>query len=84
MFVSLFQALVNGDINAYLIRGLSPSTEYEVLLAAIYGNEVESDEVILVESTGKITSPQVLLKCRVVLWLLCQLLIMTEPLCRLS
>lgn len=55
MFVPLFQALVNGDVNTYLIKGLSPSAEYEVLLAAIYGNEVESDEVILVESTGKIT-----------------------------
>lgn len=28
--------------------------EYEVLLAAIYSNEVESDEMVLVESTGKL------------------------------
>lgn len=45
--------MVNGNIYTYLIEKLSPSTEYEVLLAAIYGNEVESDEVILVESTGE-------------------------------
>lgn len=44
---------MNGNINSYLIKGLSPASEYEVLLAAIYGNEVESDEVILVESTGE-------------------------------
>uniref|UniRef100_A0A4W6BTA5 Collagen type XIV alpha 1 chain n=1 Tax=Lates calcarifer TaxID=8187 RepID=A0A4W6BTA5_LATCA len=40
----------------YMIKGLSPATEYEVLLAAIYANEVESDEVILVESTVKRTT----------------------------
>lgn len=45
---------MNGNINTYLIKGLSPFTEYEVLLAAIYSNEVESDEVILVETTGKL------------------------------
>lgn len=50
----LFQVLVNGNINTYLIKGLSPITEYEVLLAAIYSNEVESDEMILVESTSKL------------------------------
>ncbi|KAF1382087.1 hypothetical protein PFLUV_G00160800, partial [Perca fluviatilis] len=38
------EVLVNGNINTYLIKGLSPVTEYEVLLAAIYMNEVESDE----------------------------------------
>uniref|UniRef100_A0A8D0D6G1 Collagen type XIV alpha 1 chain n=1 Tax=Sander lucioperca TaxID=283035 RepID=A0A8D0D6G1_SANLU len=48
------EVLVNGNINTYLIKGLSPVTEYEVLLAAIYMNEVESDEVVLVESTGKL------------------------------
>eukprot|EP00064_Thunnus_orientalis_P018365 superscaffoldBa00004207_g18463 len=45
------EALVNGNINTYLIKGLSPASEYEVVLAAIYKNEVESDEVILVETT---------------------------------
>lgn len=48
---------MDGDLNTYLIKGLSPSTEYEVLLAAVYWNEVESDEVILVESTGKRSVP---------------------------
>lgn len=52
-FVLLFQVMVNGNTNTYLIQGLSPSSEYEVLLAAIYGNEVESDEVVLIETTGK-------------------------------
>ncbi|XP_068592997.1 collagen alpha-1(XIV) chain-like isoform X3 [Cebidichthys violaceus] len=45
------EVLVNGNINTYVIKGLSPLTEYEVLLAAIYANEAESDEVVLVEST---------------------------------
>uniref|UniRef100_A0A671TKY2 Collagen type XIV alpha 1 chain n=1 Tax=Sparus aurata TaxID=8175 RepID=A0A671TKY2_SPAAU len=43
------EVLVDGHINTYLIKGLSPASEYEVLLAAIYNNEAESDEVILVE-----------------------------------
>lgn len=43
---------MNGNVNTYLIKGLSPDSEYEVLLAAIYGNEIESDEVVLVETTG--------------------------------
>ncbi|XP_041812046.1 collagen alpha-1(XIV) chain isoform X3 [Chelmon rostratus] len=50
------EVLVNGNINTYLIKGLSPATEYEVLLSAVYSNEVESDEVILVESTVKRTT----------------------------
>ncbi|XP_063321667.1 collagen alpha-1(XIV) chain-like [Pelmatolapia mariae] len=50
------EVLVNGNINTYLIKELTPSTEYEVLLAAIYGNELESDEVILVESTVEKTT----------------------------
>ena len=44
---------MDGSTNSYLIKGLRPSTEYEVLLAAVYGNEVESEEAVLVESTGK-------------------------------
>ncbi|XP_047200091.1 collagen alpha-1(XIV) chain [Hippoglossus stenolepis] len=50
------EALVNGNLNTYLIRGLTPDSEYEVLLAAVYANEVESDEVILVESTVERTT----------------------------
>ncbi|KAM6974892.1 LOW QUALITY PROTEIN: collagen alpha-1(XIV) chain [Tautogolabrus adspersus] len=50
------EVLVNGNINTYLITGLSHLTEYEVLIAAIYNNEAESDEVILVESTVERTT----------------------------
>lgn len=46
--------MVNGNTNTYLIKGLEPASEYEVLLAAVYANEVESDEVVLVETTGKL------------------------------
>lgn len=49
----LFQVLVNGNINTYLTKGLEPASEYEVLLAAIYANQEESDEVVLIETTGK-------------------------------
>lgn len=52
---ALLQVLVDRNINTYVIKGLSPGSEYEVLLAAMYNNEVESDEVTLVESTGKST-----------------------------
>uniref|UniRef100_A0A3Q3WT58 Uncharacterized protein n=1 Tax=Mola mola TaxID=94237 RepID=A0A3Q3WT58_MOLML len=38
--------------------GLSPGSEYEILLAAIYSDQVESDEVILLESTGKLNSSE--------------------------
>lgn len=50
------EVMVNGNTNTYLIKGLSPASEYEVLLAAIYANEVESDEVILVETTVERTT----------------------------
>ncbi|XP_071377879.1 collagen alpha-1(XIV) chain-like, partial [Centroberyx affinis] len=50
------ESLVNGNINSYLITGLKPSTEYEVLLGAIYRDESESDDVILVESTVEKTT----------------------------
>uniref|UniRef100_A0A3Q2CA21 Collagen type XIV alpha 1 chain n=1 Tax=Cyprinodon variegatus TaxID=28743 RepID=A0A3Q2CA21_CYPVA len=48
------EVMVNGNTNTYLIKGLEPASEYEVLLAAVYANEVESDEVVLVETTGKL------------------------------
>ncbi|XP_024154110.1 collagen alpha-1(XIV) chain isoform X3 [Oryzias melastigma] len=48
--------MVDGNVNTYVIRGLSPDSEYEVLVAAIYANERESDEVILVETTAKRTT----------------------------
>ncbi|KAK5910749.1 hypothetical protein CgunFtcFv8_004985 [Champsocephalus gunnari] len=48
------EVLIDGKMNTYLIQGLTPLTDYEVLLTAIYKNEVESDEVVLVESTVEI------------------------------
>ncbi|XP_033980676.1 collagen alpha-1(XIV) chain-like isoform X5 [Trematomus bernacchii] len=48
------EVLIDGKVNTYLIKGLTPLTDYEVMLAAIYKNEVESDEVVLVESTVEI------------------------------
>ncbi|KAM9737140.1 collagen alpha-1(XIV) chain isoform 2-T2 [Menidia menidia] len=50
------EVLVNGNVNTYLITGLTPSSEYEVLLAAIYANEVESEEEVLIETTAKRTT----------------------------
>ncbi|CAK6979719.1 collagen alpha-1(XIV) chain isoform X7, partial [Scomber scombrus] len=51
-----FRAIVQGHLNTYWIKGLNPATEYEVLLAAIYQNDVESDEVILIETTVERTT----------------------------
>lgn len=68
------QVLVDGHINTYLIKGLSPASEYEVLLAAIYNNEAESDEVILVESTSKSPLLPLVFAAFFVLCLLCQVL----------
>ncbi|KAL6100252.1 col14a1 [Pungitius sinensis] len=50
------EVLVNGNINSYLIRGLRPLTQYEVVLGAVYANEAESEEVVLVESTVERTT----------------------------
>ncbi|XP_016896657.1 collagen alpha-1(XIV) chain isoform X2 [Cynoglossus semilaevis] len=50
------EVLVNGNINSYLIKGLSSASEYEVLLSAVYANEIESDEVVLVETTVERTT----------------------------
>ncbi|KAM3596124.1 uncharacterized protein V6R79_008541 [Siganus canaliculatus] len=45
------EVLVDGHVSSYLIRGLEPAAEYEVLLSAVYGNEAESEEVAIVQST---------------------------------
>lgn len=50
--LQLFQVLVDGNVNTYVTKGLSAASEYEVLLVAIYGNQAESEEVVLFESTG--------------------------------
>lgn len=52
---ALLQVLLDRNINTYVIRGLRPGSDYQVLLAATYSNEVESDEVVLLESTGRRT-----------------------------
>lgn len=44
---------MDGNVNTYVITDLSPASEYEVVLAAVYNHDAESDEVVLVESTGK-------------------------------
>lgn len=62
---------MDGNVDTYLITGLSPLSEYEVLLAAIYGNEVESDEVVLVETTGTARSAWVLLHGDASHWIKC-------------
>ncbi|XP_061597427.1 LOW QUALITY PROTEIN: collagen alpha-1(XIV) chain-like [Cololabis saira] len=50
------EVMVNGKTNTYLITGLISDSEYEVLLAAIYANEAESDEVVLIENTAERTT----------------------------
>lgn len=48
--------LLDRSTNSYVIGGLRPGSEYEVLLAATYSDEVESDEVVLLESTATSTT----------------------------
>ncbi|XP_019724357.1 collagen alpha-1(XIV) chain-like isoform X1 [Hippocampus comes] len=50
------EVLLNANINTYTVTGLRPSTEYQVLVSAIYGNEVESDQVVLLEYTVERTT----------------------------
>ncbi|XP_061617018.1 collagen alpha-1(XIV) chain-like isoform X1 [Phyllopteryx taeniolatus] len=50
------EVMVNVNTNTYMVTGLRPSTEYEVLMSAIYRNEVESEQVALLESTVGRTS----------------------------
>ncbi|KAM3858555.1 collagen alpha-1(XIV) chain [Diretmus argenteus] len=45
------ESVVNGNVNSYLITGLKPLAEYEVLVAAVFRDESESDVVAIVEST---------------------------------
>ncbi|XP_077403873.1 collagen alpha-1(XIV) chain-like isoform X2 [Vanacampus margaritifer] len=50
------EVLVDANTNSYTIGGLRPSTGYEVLMSAIYGNEVESEQVLLLEYTVERTT----------------------------
>ncbi|XP_056154027.1 LOW QUALITY PROTEIN: collagen alpha-1(XIV) chain [Lampris incognitus] len=45
------EALLNKNVNSYLLTGLVPSTQYEVTLAAVYGDEAESKAVAHIQST---------------------------------
>ncbi|XP_068603529.1 collagen alpha-1(XIV) chain-like [Brachionichthys hirsutus] len=50
------EVLVSGAVSSYLLTGLRAAAEYQVLLSAVYGGEVESDQLILVETTAAITT----------------------------
>ncbi|XP_057684257.1 collagen alpha-1(XIV) chain-like [Corythoichthys intestinalis] len=50
------EVLVDANKNTYLVSGLRPSTDYEVVLSATYGNEVESEQVVLLEKTVERTT----------------------------
>ncbi|XP_034031083.1 collagen alpha-1(XIV) chain-like [Thalassophryne amazonica] len=50
------EVLVSGTQNKYLLTGLLPSTEYEVLLTAVFNDKSESDTVSVVETTLAMTT----------------------------
>uniref|UniRef100_A0A7N6BS04 Collagen, type XIV, alpha 1a n=1 Tax=Anabas testudineus TaxID=64144 RepID=A0A7N6BS04_ANATE len=45
------EVVLSGSDNRYTLTGLTPSTEYEVLLTAIFNDESESDTVSVIETT---------------------------------
>ncbi|KAG9471533.1 hypothetical protein GDO78_014446, partial [Eleutherodactylus coqui] len=47
----IVEALVQGDVTSYLMDGLTPSTEYEVSLSAIFADETESDSLSALATT---------------------------------
>lgn len=49
--VSDLQVLLDGSKNRYILSNLRPSTEYEVMLTAVFRDEFESDTVSVVETT---------------------------------
>uniref|UniRef100_A0AAZ3QC12 Collagen, type XIV, alpha 1a n=1 Tax=Oncorhynchus tshawytscha TaxID=74940 RepID=A0AAZ3QC12_ONCTS len=42
---------ISGDVDSFLLSGLSPNTEYEVMLQAVFKDQSESDAVLVVETT---------------------------------
>ncbi|XP_055083772.1 collagen alpha-1(XIV) chain isoform X1 [Periophthalmus magnuspinnatus] len=50
------EVILSGSDNKYLLSGLSPSTEYEVMLTAVFNDESESDTVSLIENTLALTT----------------------------
>lgn len=51
--VCLLQVILSGSDNRYVLSNLSPSTDYEVMLTAVFQDESESDTVSVVETTCK-------------------------------
>lgn len=45
------EVVLSGSDNRYILTGLSPSTEYEVMLTAVFNDESESDTVSVIETT---------------------------------
>lgn len=45
--------VLSGSDNRYILTSLSPSTEYEVMLTAVFKDESESDTVSVIETTSK-------------------------------
>ncbi|XP_054620763.1 collagen alpha-1(XIV) chain-like isoform X1 [Dunckerocampus dactyliophorus] len=50
------EVLLNANTNTYLLTGLRPFARYQVVLSAIYRNEAESEQVVLLESTVETTT----------------------------
>lgn len=44
---------MSGSDNRYTLTGLGPSTEYEVMLTAIFKDKSESDTVFVTQTTCK-------------------------------
>nr|XP_033958086.1 collagen alpha-1(XIV) chain [Pseudochaenichthys georgianus] len=45
------EVVLSGSDNRYILNGLSPSTEYEVMLTAVFKDESESDTISVIETT---------------------------------
>ncbi|XP_018541621.1 collagen alpha-1(XIV) chain [Lates calcarifer] len=45
------EVVLSGSDNRYILNGLNPSTEYEVMLTAVFNDESESDTVSVIETT---------------------------------
>lgn len=52
-FFVLLQVVLSASENKYILSGLSPSTEYEVMLTAIFTDKSESDTVSVIETTSE-------------------------------
>ncbi|KAM7382659.1 hypothetical protein PAMP_002381 [Pampus punctatissimus] len=50
------EVILSGRDNRYILTGLSPSTEYEVMLTAVFKDESESDIISIIETTLAMTT----------------------------